>query len=313
MAKDFKISRKDIADVFGCSETTVTNRLNDAGYAPGKGSNAGSGAKKQSKKYCDAYIRKIRSEYGDRFEVLQHARKSTTFKCKTCGTIFHRTATPHGVICPNCAQDDRRRAREQKAKEDERNKQTRIDKQYETVQVCQHCGKEFHAYRKQKYCSQSCCSRHAYAAKHPKRIKSCPTCGKEFAAWSQRAIYCSKECRLSSDEYKAKSKHWRRFRHNHSHRARVYGVEYVSGITLDKVIERDGGKCWICGSQTSKQDKRHTEDGWLVVGATYPTIDHIIPMSKGGGHTWENVRLACKHCNELKGDTVIPTAQVQGL
>jgi 5-methylcytosine-specific restriction endonuclease McrA len=39
------------------------------------------------------------------------------------------------------------------------------------------------------------------------------------------------------------------------------------------------------------------KDSWWKV-----TLDHIIPLSKGGTHTWDNVRPAHRRCNELKGD-----------
>lgn len=32
------------------------------------------------------------------------------------------------------------------------------------------------------------------------------------------------------------------------------------------------------------------------------TIDHVVPRSKGGTHTWDNVVTACSNCNSLKGD-----------
>jgi 5-methylcytosine-specific restriction endonuclease McrA len=32
------------------------------------------------------------------------------------------------------------------------------------------------------------------------------------------------------------------------------------------------------------------------------TIDHVIPRSKGGTHTWDNVVIACATCNSKKGD-----------
>lgn len=32
------------------------------------------------------------------------------------------------------------------------------------------------------------------------------------------------------------------------------------------------------------------------------TIDHVIPLSKGGRHEWTNVVTACSHCNNRKGD-----------
>jgi 5-methylcytosine-specific restriction endonuclease McrA len=32
------------------------------------------------------------------------------------------------------------------------------------------------------------------------------------------------------------------------------------------------------------------------------TIDHVVPISKGGQHTWTNVVTACSQCNNRKGD-----------
>ena len=31
------------------------------------------------------------------------------------------------------------------------------------------------------------------------------------------------------------------------------------------------------------------------------TLDHLIPRSRGGQHTWENVVIACERCNSRKG------------
>lgn len=41
-------------------------------------------------------------------------------------------------------------------------------------------------------------------------------------------------------------------------------------------------------------------------GPDYPTIDHVIPLSKGGSHTWDNVKVACGECNcVVKGAKVL--------
>ena len=39
-------------------------------------------------------------------------------------------------------------------------------------------------------------------------------------------------------------------------------------------------------------------------GPKHPTIDHIIPMSKGGGHVWDNVQVAHAICNSIKRDSI---------
>ncbi|MBU6173741.1 MAG: HNH endonuclease [Planctomycetes bacterium] len=34
-------------------------------------------------------------------------------------------------------------------------------------------------------------------------------------------------------------------------------------------------------------------------------VEHVVPRSNGGSHTWDDVRVACLKCNLLNGDTVI--------
>lgn len=85
----------------------------------------------------------------------------------------------------------------------------------------------------------------------------------------------------------------------HSHRAKIYGCEFEMGISLKKLIDRDGLVCYLCGEQCDTNDKSYGS-----IGPLYPTIDHVIPLSKGGGHTWSNVKIAHFMCNVRKGDSV---------
>ena len=52
------------------------------------------------------------------------------------------------------------------------------------------------------------------------------------------------------------------------------------------IILRDNGRCQYCG-----RPHRHDE----------LTIDHIVPISRGGRNSWDNVVTACKKCNNRKG------------
>lgn len=72
-------------------------------------------------------------------------------------------------------------------------------------------------------------------------------------------------------------------------------------ITWQEVAERDGIKCALCGREVNPSDIWYSETGRKCFGRTYPTVDHIIPLEKGGMHTLENVQLACKRCNSSKG------------
>ena len=62
------------------------------------------------------------------------------------------------------------------------------------------------------------------------------------------------------------------------------------------VLERDGWVCQLCGEPTDRKVR------WPH--PMYPTIDHIIPVSKGGKH--EEINLQCAHaqCNIRKQATM---------
>ncbi|MDR0682046.1 MAG: HNH endonuclease [Dysgonamonadaceae bacterium] len=54
----------------------------------------------------------------------------------------------------------------------------------------------------------------------------------------------------------------------------------------DRVWNRDGGKCVVCGSQHNLE------------------FDHIIPFSKGGATTYRNLQLLCENCNRKKSNQI---------
>ena len=71
-------------------------------------------------------------------------------------------------------------------------------------------------------------------------------------------------------------------------------------ITLEKLFTRDAGKCYLCGEQCDWSDR--TEN---VTGMRYPSIEHVVPVSRGGLHSWENVRLAHFGCNIKKSNRLL--------
>ena len=87
----------------------------------------------------------------------------------------------------------------------------------------------------------------------------------------------------------------------HKQRAVRYGVEYDPTVTRDELIARDGLRCRICGGMCDPNDSSYGNG----FGALSPTIDHIIPMSRGGGHVWGNVRVVHSICNSKKGNRVV--------
>ena len=131
--------------------------------------------------------------------------------------------------------------------------------------------------------------------KKAERIHPCPVCN----LITDRFKYCSDKC----------SKNAQNNRHESIRRAKIKGALVDRDISLMDVYKNDMGICYICGRKCSYDDK-YERDGTVIVGSTYPTIDHVLPLSKGGMHSWSNVRLACKDCNSKKSDAVLYPAPV---
>lgn len=69
-----------------------------------------------------------------------------------------------------------------------------------------------------------------------------------------------------------------------------------------EVFRRDGWKCHICGKDTPMSLRGSFEE-------MAPELDHIVPISKGGAHTWSNVACACRRCNGIKSNR--PLGQIR--
>ena len=71
---------------------------------------------------------------------------------------------------------------------------------------------------------------------------------------------------------------------------------FVEEVPYDDIYTRDGGICQICGLPV--HPVKNVDDNWDG------TIDHIIPLSAGGEHSFANCQLAHRICNSLKRQEV---------
>jgi len=72
---------------------------------------------------------------------------------------------------------------------------------------------------------------------------------------------------------------------------RVRESEIINTLTSEEwlnILKEYGYKCAYCGKEFDLFD--------------LPERDHIIPVSKGGSNTKENIVPACRHCNSSKGN-----------
>src|SRR5918998_4965183 len=70
--------------------------------------------------------------------------------------------------------------------------------------------------------------------------------------------------------------------------SRYVRVPYRRAVPMTRagVLRRDGRRCAYCGKRAD-------------------TIDHVVPRSRGGAHTWDNCVAACRTCNSRKANRLI--------
>lgn len=83
--------------------------------------------------------------------------------------------------------------------------------------------------------------------------------------------------------------------HGHIRRARRASVPFEPGITKTALRKRDGDACAYCGRLMVF--RRATNRTFRDDDAT---IEHRVPLARGGKHVWSNVVLACRECNLSK-------------
>jgi 5-methylcytosine-specific restriction endonuclease McrA len=70
--------------------------------------------------------------------------------------------------------------------------------------------------------------------------------------------------------------------------SRYVRVPYRRPVPMTRagVLRRDGRRCAYCPRRAD-------------------TIDHVVPRSRGGPHSWENCVAACRTCNSRKADRLL--------
>jgi 5-methylcytosine-specific restriction endonuclease McrA len=83
--------------------------------------------------------------------------------------------------------------------------------------------------------------------------------------------------------------------HSHRRKARKLQTVIEKGISKSALKKKFGTRCYYCENEM---------DFSVGVGRKFnknmATIEHLIPLARGGEHTWENTVLACRHCNLSK-------------
>jgi 5-methylcytosine-specific restriction endonuclease McrA len=185
------------------------------------------------------------------------------------------------------------------------------------AKICRKCGGQYKPTSpNQKYCVQ--CGPAANRARAAKWVKANP---------DKRRASEAKYCKANPEKRKAKDLKWARentirkkttdarryaahperskelnakwYKENPeqarikcaTRRATKYGNtaldELLTSTEWLAILAQAGGHCHYCGKETNL------------------TVDHVIPLSKGGKHSRDNVVAACLHCNDSKKDKTV--------
>lgn len=195
-------------------------------------------------------------------------------ECVVCGNKFRPKTAYQKACCRECG--DKLRLHNYTLRE-KKPKPLYISKKQLYKKTCIVCNKEFETYSKK----QICCSKECLSLRHKKPPKQydniCVWCGNTFKS-KRVAKFCSRSCMMKSRD--ANILHHRPYKINNSKQNRIY---------RNKIGERDNWICNICGIFVDKSLK-------------YPnpmsaSLDHIIPLSKGGTHDENNVHISHLKCN----------------
>ncbi len=109
----------------------------------------------------------------------------------------------------------------------------------------------------------------------------CLKCDILFVATLASQVYCSSRCRKNvrlADKW-------------HRRRARKQGSQ-IEHFNAKDIFNRDGWTCQGCHLPVRQDRRAGLPDS--------PELDHIVPLSRGGGHIRTNVQLLCRKCNGTK-------------
>jgi len=227
-------------------------------------------------------------------EMIEQSRQGSVrysgLKCRGCGEDFVPKKTDRLKYCSRrCASSDQDRKAELA--------RARRERWVPILEARRALAEEVKALRAIARGMRASIKRCIVLSERRARAKQpCEHCGTALGGRAAKrgggaARFCSPACYRNSD---ARRDAKRVARVARKARMRCVQVEPVNPI---KVFERDGWRCHLCGTMTIKARR-----------GTYhpkaPELDHIVPLSKGGEHSYRNTACAHRACNNAKSDNV---------
>lgn len=153
--------------------------------------------------------------------------------------------------------------------------------------ICSSCGADTPVNEMRRTLCAPCMSERSrsYYSYTPRTAPMvCEVCGDGYEGYPDKTKYCSDDCRAVG---LATTKTIR------DRRVRQSTIEH---FTREEIFERDGWVCHLCGRPIPRELK--FPDPFSA------SLDHVIPVAKGGEHSRENTAASHFRCNIRKGARV---------
>ena len=231
-------------------------------------------------KYCSTYCR-------HKAKRVRYSHTLVDRVCPTCGNTYQTSELSLRMEQKNYCSDDCKPVLERKVYECECTRCHGIFMAGTSkVRYCVECRVEIDRERGRRDWRKYY-SRPTYA----KRI--CVHCSKEFVPEHGAQIYHSKQCAenasKATENYKKRRSESTQRRNDRSRKPLGSDKVYRA-----KIFARDGWRCQLCGKKVNKELK------WPHPLSA--TLDHILPLARGGHHVPENCQLAHFICNSRRSD-----------
>jgi 5-methylcytosine-specific restriction endonuclease McrA len=199
-------------------------------------------------------------------------------QCVSCGSEFE-SPTGRGTCSADCLLAAKRRA----------GLVGNASQSSGAVCTCVECGEVFTSPRRRVRCSKRCENMGYWHRRKERTVATgeCVVCGETYerhVSWPRATKVCSQRC--GSIRGAPRREHAR-------------PTFWISGRTRQAIYERDGATCQLCLELVDLT--LPSSDLWG------PTLDHIVPQSKGGTHDETNLRLAHRWCNCVRGNDTYHT------
>lgn len=217
---------------------------------------------------------------------LKYPRKTERFAvCEICGSSFERVGPGNSAkVCSSSCKKEKERLRSLKSRP-------------VYVRNCEICDVVFETRYKATFACSPECQRERVRIygkeKWLKGLESRPETKEIICKWCEKPVvvpYSLTGGRKFHDECKKQATR----ANNRKKSVKRQGAKTQETILHEVIAERDGFICHLCNEPVDMSLSRRSHFG--------ATLDHVIPISKGGLDTEANVKLAHWICNVRKSD-----------